>query len=71
MAAASELGGYTRQVIAVIGDAAKTARMAHKAMNNSGAMGAKRIVVLNDNDISIFPPVEALSAYLSRLTPSN
>ncbi len=66
MAVASELLGKPRHVIAVIGDGAMSAGMAYEAMNNAGAMDARLIVILNDNDMSIAPPVGALSAYLSR-----
>ena len=71
IAVASELEGNERRVIAVIGDGAMTAGMAYEAMNNAGAMDAKLIVILNDNDMSISPPVGALSAYLSRLISSK
>ncbi len=71
MAVASDLAGERRSVIAVIGDGAMTAGMAYEAMNNAGAMDARLIVVLNDNDMSIAPPVGALSAYLSRLISSK
>ena len=71
MAVAGELEGNERRVIAVIGDGAMTAGMAYEAMNNAGAMDAKLIVILNDNDMSISPPVGALSAYLSRLISSK
>ncbi len=71
MAVASELDGNQRNVIAVIGDGAMTAGMAYEAMNNAGAMDARLIVILNDNDMSIAPPVGALSAYLSRLISSK
>jgi 1-deoxy-D-xylulose-5-phosphate synthase len=54
-------------VIAVIGDGAMSAGMAYEAMNNAGAMNSRLIVILNDNDMSIAPPVGAMSAYLSRL----
>jgi 1-deoxy-D-xylulose-5-phosphate synthase len=60
-----------RQVIAVIGDGAMSAGMAYEAMNNAGAMRSRLIVVLNDNDMSIAPPVGAMSAYLSRLISSR
>ncbi|MBT7506039.1 MAG: 1-deoxy-D-xylulose-5-phosphate synthase, partial [Rhodospirillales bacterium] len=63
--------GVKRNVIAVIGDGAMTAGMAYEAMNNAGAMDARLIVILNDNDMSIAPPVGALSAYLSRLISSK
>ena len=55
------------QVICVIGDGAISAGMAYEAMNNAGSMNARLIVILNDNDMSIAPPVGAMSAYLSRL----
>jgi 1-deoxy-D-xylulose-5-phosphate synthase len=67
MAVASELSGERRNVVAVIGDGAMSAGMAYEAMNNAGAMNARLIVILNDNEMSIAPPVGALSAYLSRL----
>ena len=71
MAVASELSGKKNNVIAVIGDGAMTAGMAYEAMNNAGSMDARLIVILNDNDMSIAPPVGALSAYLSRLISSK
>src|SRR5215216_2304918 len=67
MAVASQLKGETRNVIAVIGDGAMSAGMAYEAMNNAGAMDARLIVILNDNDMSIAPPTGAMSAYLARL----
>ncbi|WP_193334637.1 1-deoxy-D-xylulose-5-phosphate synthase [Devosia beringensis] len=67
MAVASELLDQPRNVIAVIGDGAMSAGMAYEAMNNAGAMDARLIVVLNDNDMSIAPPTGAMSAYLARL----
>jgi 1-deoxy-D-xylulose-5-phosphate synthase len=70
-AAARDLAGEKRNVIAVIGDGAMSAGMAYEAMNNAGAMGARLIVVLNDNDMSIAPPVGAMSAYLARLVSSR
>jgi 1-deoxy-D-xylulose-5-phosphate synthase len=57
--------------VAVIGDGAMSAGMAYEAMNNAGAMDARLIVVLNDNDMSIAPPVGAMSAYLARLISSG
>src|SRR5262245_11969507 len=71
MAVARGLKGEDRQVIAVIGDGALSAGMAYEAMNNAGASRANMIVVLNDNDMSIAPPVGAMSAYLSRLISSR
>ena len=67
MAVASDLSGEKRNVIAVIGDGAMSAGMAYEAMNNAGAMNSRLIVILNDNEMSIAPPVGALSAYLARL----
>jgi len=67
MAVARDLDGKDHNVIAVIGDGAMSAGMAYEAMNNAGGMGSRLIVVLNDNDMSIAPPVGAMSAYLSRL----
>src|SRR5512132_2967359 len=67
MAVARDLAGKDNNVIAVIGDGAMTAGMAYEAMNNAGAMDSRLIVILNDNDMSIAPPVGALSAYLARL----
>jgi 1-deoxy-D-xylulose-5-phosphate synthase len=67
MAVARDLQGKTNNVIAVIGDGAMSAGMAYEAMNNAGARNERLIVILNDNDMSIAPPVGAMSAYLSRL----
>ncbi|MCH7937124.1 MAG: 1-deoxy-D-xylulose-5-phosphate synthase [Proteobacteria bacterium] len=71
MAVARDLAGGDNHVICVIGDGAMTAGMAYEAMNNAGSMDSKLIVILNDNDMSIAPPVGALSAYLSRLISSK
>ena len=71
MKVASDLAGIDRHAIAVIGDGAMSAGMAYEAMNNAGSMDARLIVVLNDNDMSIAPPVGAMSAYLSRLISSK
>ncbi len=60
-----------RHVICVIGDGAMSAGMAYEAMNNAGALKSRLIVILNDNDMSIAPPVGAMSAYLSRLMSSR
>ena len=60
-----------RNVVAVIGDGSMSAGMAYEAMNNAGAMKSRLIVVLNDNDMSIAPPVGAMSAYLSTLISSQ
>jgi len=67
MAVARDQKGEKNNVIAVIGDGAMSAGMAYEAMNNAGAMDSRLIVILNDNDMSIAPPVGAMSAYLSRL----
>ncbi len=67
MAVARDLAGGSNNVIAVIGDGAMSAGMAYEAMNNAGALGSRLIVILNDNDMSIAPPVGAMSAYLARL----
>jgi 1-deoxy-D-xylulose-5-phosphate synthase len=67
MAVARDLRGQTHNVVAVIGDGAMSAGMAYEAMNNAGAMDSRLIVILNDNNMSIAPPVGALSAYLARL----
>ncbi|MEA2780484.1 MAG: 1-deoxy-D-xylulose-5-phosphate synthase [Rhodospirillaceae bacterium] len=71
MAVARDLDGRKNHVIAVIGDGAMSAGMAYEAMNNAGSMDSRLIVVLNDNDMSIAPPVGAMSAYLSRLLSSR
>ena len=67
MAVAADLSGEHRNVIAVIGDGALSAGMAYEALNNAGALDARLIVILNDNDMSIAPPTGAMSAYLARL----
>ncbi|WP_439616592.1 1-deoxy-D-xylulose-5-phosphate synthase [Shinella sp.] len=67
MAVAADLSGENRNVIAVIGDGAMSAGMAYEALNNAGALDARLIVILNDNDMSIAPPTGAMSAYLARL----
>ncbi|MHA1517998.1 MAG: 1-deoxy-D-xylulose-5-phosphate synthase [Alphaproteobacteria bacterium] len=67
MAVARDLSGETNNVVAVIGDGAMSAGMAYEAMNNAGAMDSRLIVILNDNDMSIAPPVGAMSAHLARL----
>jgi 1-deoxy-D-xylulose-5-phosphate synthase len=71
MAVARDLADRDNHVICVIGDGAMTAGMAFEAMNNAGSMESKLIVILNDNDMSIAPPVGAMSAYLSRLISSR
>jgi 1-deoxy-D-xylulose-5-phosphate synthase len=67
MAVARDLGGKKNNVIAVIGDGALSAGMAYEAMNNAGAMNSRLIVILNDNNMSIAPPVGAMAGYLARL----
>lgn len=71
MATAFDLSGRNDRAVAVIGDGAMTAGMAYEAMNNAGASGLPLVVILNDNEMSIAPPVGALSAYLSRLASSR
>ena len=75
MAVARDLKGQPdapeQNVIAVIGDGAMSAGMAYEAMNNAGALHSRLVVILNDNDMSIAPPVGAMSAYLSRLMSSR
>ncbi|MGZ8264032.1 MAG: 1-deoxy-D-xylulose-5-phosphate synthase [Burkholderiales bacterium] len=67
MAVAAKLKGERRHAIAVIGDGAMTGGMAYEALNNAGAMDVDLLVILNDNDMSISPPVGALNKYLARL----
>ncbi len=67
MAMASKLDNRPNNVVCVIGDGAMSAGMAYEAMNNAGAIDSRLIVILNDNDMSIAPPVGAMSGYLSRL----
>ncbi|MFO1114871.1 MAG: 1-deoxy-D-xylulose-5-phosphate synthase [Beijerinckiaceae bacterium] len=67
MAVARDLSNGNNNVIAVIGDGSMSAGMAYEAMNNAGARKERLIVILNDNDMSIAPPVGAMSAYLARL----
>ena len=75
MALASKLKGEDRKAVAVIGDGAMTAGMAFEALNNGGishaGMNANLLIVLNDNDMSISPPVGALNKYLARLMSGN
>ncbi len=71
MAVARDLEGQSHNVVCVIGDGSMSAGMAYEAMNNAGAMDKRLIVILNDNDMSIAPPVGAISAYLARLTSSG
>ncbi|MEQ9690597.1 MAG: 1-deoxy-D-xylulose-5-phosphate synthase [Bauldia litoralis] len=67
MAVARDLSGGDNNVIAVIGDGAMSAGMAYEAMNNAGHLKSRLVVILNDNDMSIAPPVGAMSAHLARL----
>jgi 1-deoxy-D-xylulose-5-phosphate synthase len=67
MAVAARMQGEQRRCIAVIGDGAMSAGMAYEAMNNAGAMNVDLLVILNDNEMSISPPVGALTNYLARL----
>src|SRR5437868_11196678 len=67
MAVAAKAKGEDRRAVAVIGDGAMSAGMAYEAMNNAGAMDANLLVILNDNEMSISPPVGALTNYLARL----
>ena len=71
MAVARDLDGRKNHVISVIGDGAMSAGMAYEAMNNAGARNERLIVILNDNDMSIAPPVGALSSYLARISSSG
>src|SRR5262245_18836494 len=71
MAVARDLAGAKHNVVCVIGDGAMSAGMAYEAMNNAGAREERLIVILNDNDMSIAPPVGALSTYLARISSSG
>jgi len=70
-AVANKLAGQPGKAIAVIGDGAMSAGMAYEAMNNASQAGNRLVVILNDNDMSIAPPVGGLSAYLARLVSSR
>ncbi|NJM50359.1 MAG: 1-deoxy-D-xylulose-5-phosphate synthase [Sphingomonadales bacterium] len=70
-AVANKLAGKPGKAIAVIGDGAMSAGMAYEAMNNAQAAGNRLVVILNDNDMSIAPPVGGLSGYLARLVSSS
>ncbi|WP_165324379.1 1-deoxy-D-xylulose-5-phosphate synthase [Rhizorhabdus phycosphaerae] len=70
-AVANKLAGKPGRAIAVIGDGAMSAGMAYEAMNNARQAGNRLIVILNDNDMSIAPPVGALSAYLAKIVSSR
>lgn len=67
MAVARDLSGGDNNIVSVIGDGSMSAGMAYEAMNNAGSIDARQIVILNDNEMSIAPPVGAMSAYLARL----
>ena len=71
MAVGRDLEGRDNHVVCVIGDGAMSAGMAYEAMNNAGSKDSRLLVILNDNDMSIAPPVGAMSAYLSRLISSR
>jgi 1-deoxy-D-xylulose-5-phosphate synthase len=71
MAVARDLRGEDNNIISVIGDGSMSAGMAYEAMNNAGHLKSRMIVILNDNDMSIAPPVGAMSAYLARLISSR
>jgi 1-deoxy-D-xylulose-5-phosphate synthase len=68
---ARDLKDEDQSVVAVIGDGAMSAGMAYEAMNNAGALGQRLIVILNDNDMSIAPPVGAMSHYFAKLVSSR
>ncbi|WP_038280938.1 1-deoxy-D-xylulose-5-phosphate synthase [Pacificimonas flava] len=70
-AVANKLSGRDGKAIAVIGDGAMSAGMAYEAMNNAAQAGNRLVVILNDNDMSIAPPVGGLSAYLARMVSSS
>ena len=70
-AVANKISGRPGKAIAVIGDGSMSAGMAYEAMNNAQAAGNRLVVILNDNDMSIAPPVGGLSAYLARLVSSS
>jgi 1-deoxy-D-xylulose-5-phosphate synthase len=70
-AVANKLAGTPGKAIAVIGDGAMSAGMAYEAMNNAAQAGNRLVVILNDNDMSIAPPVGGLSAYLAKLVSSH
>ncbi|THD70489.1 1-deoxy-D-xylulose-5-phosphate synthase [Phenylobacterium sp.] len=71
MAVARDLSGGDNRVIAVIGDGAMSAGMAYEALNNAGARKGQLLVILNDNDMSIAPPVGALSRHLAQIVSSK
>lgn len=71
MAIAANLKGDNRQMVAIIGDGSITGGMAYEAMNHAGALDANLLVILNDNDMSISPPVGAMSNYLTKILSSR
>jgi 1-deoxy-D-xylulose-5-phosphate synthase len=71
MAIASSLKGEDKQMVAIIGDGSITGGMAYEAMNHAGAIDANLLVILNDNDMSISPPVGAMSNYLTKVLSSK
>jgi 1-deoxy-D-xylulose-5-phosphate synthase len=71
MAVASDIDGKNNRIVAVIGDGAMSSGQAYEALNNAGYIDSRLIVILNDNDMSIAPPVGAMSAYLSKLLSSK
>ncbi len=71
MAIASELKGEDKQMVAIIGDGSITGGMAYEAMNHAGAIDANLLVILNDNDMSISPPVGAMNNYLTKVLSSK
>lgn len=71
MAIARDFSGDNKKIICVIGDGAMSAGMAYEAMNNAGALKSNLIVILNDNEMSIAPPVGAMSRYLTRIVSSK
>ena len=66
-----DLQGRNNRVVAVIGDGALTGGMSYEGLNHAGSLDSRLIVILNDNDMSIAPPVGAMSGYLSRLISSK
>jgi 1-deoxy-D-xylulose-5-phosphate synthase len=71
MAIASELKGESKKMVAIIGDGSITGGMAFEAMNHAGALDADLLVILNDNDMSISPPVGAMNNYLTKILSSQ
>jgi len=71
MAIASELKGEDKQMVAIIGDGSITGGMAFEAMNHAGSIDANLLVILNDNDMSISPPVGAMNNYLTKILSSK